>query len=82
MIRLLWLLLSHRDRRCLGSGSFRIRGHPGAGYAAFKYDATSDALTPVTLADKPPQGNDVKCGGHVPQPGGARRLRSTEYPRR
>jgi len=30
--------------------------------AAFKYDAASDAFTPATLADNPPQGNDAKCG--------------------
>ena len=25
-------------------------------------DAASDKFTPGTLADKPPQGNDAKCG--------------------
>ena len=28
----------------------------------FDYDAASDTFTPGTLADKPPQGNDAKCG--------------------
>jgi len=28
----------------------------------FDYDAASDKFTPGTLADKPPQGNDAKCG--------------------
>ena len=34
----------------------------GWGWAVFKYDAASDTFTPGTLADKPPQGNDAKCG--------------------
>ena len=32
------------------------------GWAAFNYDAASDTFTPATLTDKPPQGNDAKCG--------------------
>lgn len=32
------------------------------GYAEFEYDAASDTFRPGTLADKPPQGNDAKCG--------------------
>jgi len=34
----------------------------GWGWAVFMYDAASDTFTPGTLADKPPQGNDAKCG--------------------
>jgi hypothetical protein len=34
----------------------------GWGYAVFRYDAASNAFTPGTLADQPPQGNDAKCG--------------------
>jgi hypothetical protein len=34
----------------------------GWGYAVFDYDAASDTFTPGTLAGKPPQGNDAKCG--------------------
>jgi hypothetical protein len=34
----------------------------GWGYAAFKYDAATEKLTPVTLTDHPPQGNDARCG--------------------
>jgi hypothetical protein len=34
----------------------------GWGFATFKYDAGSDSFTPGTTADKPPQGNDAKCG--------------------
>jgi Cytochrome P460 len=34
----------------------------GWGFASFNHDAASDAFTPATTADKPPQGNDAKCG--------------------
>jgi len=34
----------------------------GWAYADFDYDAASDTFTPGTTADKPPQGNDAKCG--------------------
>lgn len=34
----------------------------GWGWAVFEYDAASDTFRPGTLADKPPQGNDAKCG--------------------
>jgi hypothetical protein len=34
----------------------------GWGYAAFNYDPATDKLTPVSLKDNPPQGNDAKCG--------------------
>jgi cytochrome P460 len=36
-------------------------GH-GWGYAAFKYDAAADTFSPVSATDRPPQGNDAKCG--------------------
>jgi hypothetical protein len=36
-------------------------GH-GWGFAVFNYDAASDKFTPGTTADRPPQGNDAKCG--------------------
>jgi hypothetical protein len=42
--------------------SRRFADTKGWGYGAFKYDTASDAFTPVTSADKPPQGNDAKCG--------------------
>ena len=35
------------------------------GWAAFNYDAASDTFTPATLADKPPQVNDAKCGSRA-----------------
>src|SRR5271170_2690440 len=34
----------------------------GWGYADFKYDAATDLLSPLTLADQPPQGHDARCG--------------------
>jgi hypothetical protein len=42
--------------------SKRFADSGGWGWAAFKYDAASDAFTPFTMADEPPQGNDAKCG--------------------
>jgi hypothetical protein len=42
--------------------SKRFADGGGWGYAMFKYDPASDTFTPGTLADKPPQGNDAKCG--------------------
>jgi hypothetical protein len=39
-----------------------IRRSGGWGYAVFDYEAASDTFTPGTLAGKPPQGNDAKCG--------------------
>jgi hypothetical protein len=42
--------------------SKRFADSGGWGYGVFDYDAASDAFTPGTKADKPPQGNDAKCG--------------------
>jgi hypothetical protein len=42
--------------------SKRFADSGGWGYAVFEYDAASDTFRPGTLADKPPQGNDAKCG--------------------
>ena len=42
--------------------SKRFADSGGWGYAVFDYDAASDKFTPGTMADKPPQGNDAKCG--------------------
>ena len=42
--------------------SKRFADSGGWGYAVFDYNAASDTFTPGTLADKPPQGNDAKCG--------------------
>jgi hypothetical protein len=40
----------------------RFADSGGWGYAVFDYNAASDTFTPGTLADKPPQANDAKCG--------------------
>jgi hypothetical protein len=42
--------------------SKRFADSGGWGWAVFEYDAASDTFTPGTLAGKPPQGNDAKCG--------------------
>jgi len=42
--------------------SKRFADSGGWGYAVFEYDAASDTFRPGTQADKPPQGNDAKCG--------------------
>ena len=42
--------------------SKRFADSGGWGYAEFEHDAASDAYRPGTLADKPPQANDAKCG--------------------
>ncbi len=42
--------------------SKRFADSGGWGWGAFEYDAASDTFRPATVADKPPQGNDAKCG--------------------
>ncbi len=42
--------------------SKRFSDSGGWGYAEFEYDAASDTFSPGTLTDRPPQGNDAKCG--------------------
>ena len=42
--------------------SKRFADSGGWGYAVFDYNAASDKFTPGTMASKPPQGNDAKCG--------------------
>jgi hypothetical protein len=42
--------------------SKRFADSGGWGYAVFEYDAASDAFRPGTLASKPPQANDARCG--------------------
>ncbi len=42
--------------------SKRFADSGGWGWAVFFYDAASDRFTPGTVADKPPQGHDAKCG--------------------
>jgi hypothetical protein len=42
--------------------SKRFKDSGGWGWGAFEYDTTTHTFTPATTADKPPQGNDAKCG--------------------
>ena len=42
--------------------SKRFAASGGWGWAVFEYDAGSRTFTPATMADKPPQGQDAKCG--------------------
>jgi hypothetical protein len=42
--------------------SKRFSDTHGWGYGTFEYDAASGTFTPATLASKPPQGHDAKCG--------------------
>jgi mono/diheme cytochrome c family protein len=42
--------------------SKRFADSGGWGYGAFEYDAASNIFKPANLQDKPPQGNDAKCG--------------------
>lgn len=42
--------------------SKRFADSGGWGWAAFEYEAASDTFRPGNSSDKPPQGNDVKCG--------------------
>jgi len=62
--------------------STRFADAHGWGYAEFKYDAASDTFAPETLADKPPQGNDAKCGATCHSLAAKKDYIFTEYPRR
>jgi hypothetical protein len=42
--------------------SKRFADSAGWGWGAFDYNAASDTFTPATMASKPAQGNDAKCG--------------------
>jgi hypothetical protein len=53
---------TQHDMDFMVKDSKRFADSGGWGYAVFEYDAASDTFTPGTLADRPPQGNDAKCG--------------------
>jgi hypothetical protein len=42
--------------------SKRFADSGGWGWAVFEYDAASNTFRPGTVTEKPPQGNDAKCG--------------------
>jgi hypothetical protein len=54
----------------------------GWGYAVFDYVAASDTFTPGTLAGKPPQGNDAKCGAACHKLAATTDYIFTAYPKR
>jgi hypothetical protein len=56
-------------------------GH-GWGYAVFNYDPTTDKFSPATTADRPPQGNDAKCGVTCHNLAAAKDYIFTEYRKR
>ena len=62
--------------------SARFADSGGWGYGAFKYDAASDAFTPATEADQPPQANDAKCGFACHTIVQGKDYVFTEYPKR
>jgi hypothetical protein len=53
---------TQEDVEFMEKDSKRFADSGGWGWAVFEYHAASDTFTPGTLADKPPQGNDAKCG--------------------
>ena len=53
---------TQRDVDFMVKDSKRFADSGGWGWAVFDYDAASNTFKPGTLADKPPQGNDAKCG--------------------
>jgi len=54
----------------------------GWGYGAFRYDPASDAFTPATAEDHPPQANDAKCGVACHAKAKTRDFVFTEYGKR
>ena len=54
----------------------------GWGYAAFNYNPATDLLSPVTATDRPPQGNDAKCGAACHTIAAAKDYIFTAYPKR
>jgi hypothetical protein len=62
--------------------SKRFADGGGWGYAVFDYDAASDTFKPGTLAGKPPQGDNAKCGVACHTTAKARDYVFTDYGRR
>jgi Cytochrome P460 len=62
--------------------SKRFPGTHGWGYAAFKYDAATDKLTSVSLTDRPPQGDDARCGAACHTLAAAKDYIFSDYPKR
>jgi hypothetical protein len=62
--------------------SKRFSDTHGWGYGMFDYDASSGRFTPATLAGKPPQGNDAKCGAACHTLAASEDYIFTAYPKR
>jgi hypothetical protein len=62
--------------------SKRFSDSGGWGYGEFEYDTASDTFRLGTLSDKPPQGNDAKCGFPCHTVVKNRDYVFTEYPKR
>jgi hypothetical protein len=62
--------------------SKRFSDTHGWGYGMFDYDAASSRFTPATLASKPPQGNDAKCGAACHTLAASKDYIFTAYPKR
>jgi Cytochrome P460 len=53
---------SLHDTDFMVKDSKRFKDSGGWGWEAFEYDTAPRKLTPATTGDRPPQGNDAKCG--------------------
>jgi len=73
---------TQHDVDVMAKDSKRFADSGGWGYGYFLYDAASDSFTPATLKDKPPQGNDAKCGHACHTVAQKRDYVFTEYPTR
>ncbi|MEI9940742.1 MAG: cytochrome P460 family protein [Pseudomonadota bacterium] len=62
--------------------SKRFADSGGWGYGVFDYDPATDSFKPGTLAGKPPQGNDAKCGATCHQLAASTDFVFTEYGKR
>ena len=66
----------------MAKDSKRFADSGGWGYGAFEYDDASDTFRPGNMSDKPPQGNDAKCGFGCHTIVKNRDYVFTEYPKR
>src|ERR1700733_16286548 len=62
--------------------SKRFSDTHGWGYGMFDYDASAGKFTPATLASKPPQGQDAKCGAACHNLAASTDYIFTPYPKR
>jgi hypothetical protein len=53
---------TQHDADFMVKDSKRFADSGGWGWGAFEYDAAADTFRPATVADKPPQEHDAKCG--------------------